>query len=290
MYLRKTIILGLILLCLPVSGWAQSKVFVEKYSYNAGEADSKLTCRTVSLLEVKRLLLEKLGTYLETRTEVKDFQVTKDEIVALTAGIVKTEILDEKWNGETYTLTAKIEADPDEVARAIDNIRKQQGGSEKAQKLEEINAETLEQLRDMQTQMEQLQSNLLKVNQDLGANDWLLNAWGMYEKGVKLRQSGMTEEAIEVLSAVIENNPTHLAFTERGQAYMELKMYDKAIKDFTDALKIEPNMRGALWGRGIAYMKTGNKQKGKKDIKRAADLGNPRAKKLIDSRKKRRDF
>jgi tetratricopeptide (TPR) repeat protein len=290
MHLRKAIILGLILTCLPISVWAKSKVFVENYSYNAGEADSKLTCRTVSLLEVKRLLLEKLGTYLETRTEVKDFQVTKDEIVALTAGIVKTEILDEKWNGETYTLTARIQANPDDVAKAIDNIRKQPGGVGKVQKLEEINAETLDQLRDMQTQMEQLQSNLLKVNQDMDANAGLLNTWGMYEKGVKLRQSGMAEEAIEVLSTVIENNPTHLAFSERGYAYMELKMYDKAIKDFTNALQIEPNMRGPLWGRGIAYMKTGNKQKGKKDIKQAADLGNPRAKKWIDSRKKRSLF
>jgi len=284
MHLRKTIILGLILLCLPLSGWAKSKTFVESYSYNAGEADSKLTCRTVSLLEVKRLLLEKLGTYLETRTEVKDFQVTKDEIIALTAGIVKTEILDEKWNGETYTLTAKIEANPDDVAKAIDNIRKQPGGVRTIQKLEEINAETLDQLRDMQTQMEQLQSNLLKVNQDMGTNKGLLNAWGMYEKGVKLRQNGMTEEAIEVLSTVIENNPTHLAFNERGKAYKELKMYNKAITDFTEALKIEPNMRGALWGRGKAYREIGNKQKGKEDIKRAADLGNSRAKKWMDSR------
>jgi tetratricopeptide (TPR) repeat protein len=187
-------------------------------------------------------------------------------------------------------LTAKIEANPDDVAKAIGNIRKQPDGVGKVQKLEEINAETLEQLHDMQTRMEQLQSNLLKVNQDMGNNEWLLNAWGMYEKGVKLRQSGMTEEAIEALSTVIENNPTHLAFTERGQAYNELKMYDKAIKDFTDALKIEPNMRGALWGRGIASMKTGKKQKGKKDIKKAADLGNPRAKKWLDRRKKRRFF
>lgn len=284
MHSRKTIILGLILLCLPISGWAKSKVFVESYTYNAGDADSKLTCRTVSLLEVKRLLLEKLGTYLETRTEVKDFQVTKDEIVALTAGIVKTEILDEKWDGETYTLTAKIEANPDDVFKAIDNIRKQPGGVEKVQKLEEINAETLDQLRDMQNQMVQLQSNLLKVNQDMGANEGLLNAWGMYEKGVKLRQGGITEEAIEVFNTVIENNPTHLAFSERGFAYMELKMYDEAIKDFTDALKIESNMRGALWSRGKAYLKTGKKRKGKKDIKKAADLGHGRAKKWIDSR------
>ncbi len=47
----------------------------------------------MSLLEVKRLLLEKIGTCQETRTEVKNFEITSDEIVALTAGIVKTEIL-----------------------------------------------------------------------------------------------------------------------------------------------------------------------------------------------------
>jgi hypothetical protein len=52
MPLRKAIVLGLILLCVPQSNWAESKVFVESYNYNAGEADSKLTCRTVSLLEV----------------------------------------------------------------------------------------------------------------------------------------------------------------------------------------------------------------------------------------------
>ncbi len=41
---------------------------------------------TESLLaQVKRLLLEELGTYLEARTEVKNYQLTKDEITTLTA-------------------------------------------------------------------------------------------------------------------------------------------------------------------------------------------------------------
>ena len=105
----------------------------------------------------------KIGTYLETRTEVKNFQVTKDVIIALTAGIVKTEILDEKWNGETYKLTAKIEANPEEVAKAIDTLRKKRKDVEKYQKLAEINSESLTKLRDMQLQMEQLQTDLLNV-------------------------------------------------------------------------------------------------------------------------------
>lgn len=282
MPLRKAIVLGLILLFVPQSNWAESKVFVESYNYNAGEADSKLTCRTVSLLEVKRLLLEKLGTYLETRTEVKDFQIAKDEIISLTAGIVKTEIIDEKWDGETYTLIAKIEANPDDVAKAINNLRTQQDRTARIRKLAEINDESLGQLSALQNQMEQLQSNLLKVNQDMSANEGLLNAWGMYEKGVNLRQAGKTEQAIEVLSKAIENNPTHLAYLQRGKAYSELKMYDKAIIDFTKALRLELNMRGALWGRGQAYRKTGKKRKGRNDIERAAALGNRKAKEWLD--------
>lgn len=282
MPLRKAIVLGLILLFVPQSNWADSEIFVESYSYNAGEADSKLTCRTVSLLEVKRLLLEKLGTYLETRTEVKDFQIAKDEIISLTAGIVKTEIIDEKWDGETYTLIAKIEANPDDVAKAINNLRTQQDRTARIRKLAEINDESLDQLSDLKNQMEQLQSNLLKVNQDMSANEGLLNTWGMYEKGVNLRQAGKTEQAIEVLSKAIENNPTHLAYLQRGKAYSELKMYDKAIIDYTKALRIEPNMRGALWSRGKAYRKTGKKWKGRNDIERAAALGNRKAKEWLD--------
>jgi len=72
---------------------AETKTFIKEYTFIAGEADSKLTSRTVSLREVKRLLLEELGTYLESTTEVKDFKLTKDQIITLTAGIVSAEIM-----------------------------------------------------------------------------------------------------------------------------------------------------------------------------------------------------
>ncbi len=290
MKLRNIILAGFFLLSLPLSVLASSKNFVESYTYNAGEADSKLTCRTVSLLEVKRLLLEKLGTYLEARTEVKDFEITRDEIVSLTAGIVRTQILNEKWNGESYTLTAEIEADPDEVAAAIDKLRKESGGASNVKKLEEINAESLQQLREMQQQMEQLQSNLLKINQDMSNSEGLLSAWGMYEKGVELRQSGRVEEAIVALNATIENNPTNPAYFQRGKAYLEMKNYKMAIRDFSAALNDEPNMRGALFGRGIAYMKSGQKRKGRKDIEKAAALGNPSAEKWLKNKGRRSKY
>ncbi|MFZ5564380.1 MAG: tetratricopeptide repeat protein [Thermodesulfobacteriota bacterium] len=281
MALFRIAIILLLITGLPSAGMAAPRTFVETYDYSAGESDSKLTCRTVSLVEVKRLLLEKIGVYLESRTEVKDFQVAKDTVTALTAGIVKLEILNEAWDGEQYSLTARIVADPDEIVRSIEALRKSGDKMEDVEKLRAINEESLEQMREMQARMEQLQSDLLKINQDAGAHDGILNAWGLYEKAVQLRQTGKTREAVEALNTVIENNPTPLAHFERGMAFLEQGRYTDAVADFTKILKSQPDMRGALFGRGMAYMKLGKKDLGRPDIEKAAALGNGRAVKWL---------
>lgn len=281
MRFSRVIIIFVLVLGLPLAGMAASKEFVETYGYRAGESDSKLTCRTVSLMEVKRLLLERIGVYLESKTEVKNFQIEKDTVTALTAGIVKLEILNEAWNGEQYSLTARIMADPDEIARSIEAMRKSRGKMEDVEKLRAINEESVEQMQEMQARMEQLQSDFLKLNQDAGAHQGILDAWGLYEKAVQLRQTGKTKEAIDALNTVIKNNPTPLAYFERGMAYMEKGRYKEASADFTKTLKAQPDMRGALFGRGMAYMKTGNKEMGRADIEKAASLGNGRAAKWL---------
>ena len=89
---RAALLLMIVFLLFPVQSFAASKVFEREYTYSASEADSKLTCRVIALEQVKRLLLEELGTYLQSLSEVKDGVLTKDEIVTLTAG---------KW-GQVY--------------------------------------------------------------------------------------------------------------------------------------------------------------------------------------------
>src|SRR5512133_3432605 len=67
---------------------AADVTLVKEYTYQASEADSKLSSRAIALEQIKRLLLEELGTFLSSETEVKDFQLTKDQIVTYTAGSV----------------------------------------------------------------------------------------------------------------------------------------------------------------------------------------------------------
>ena len=97
---------------------------IKEYTYHAGYEDSRNSSRTIALREVKRLLLEELGTYLESQTEVKNFQMTKDQITTLTAGIVSTEIIEDTWDGKVYWLKAKITANPQDVIKSIDSLRK----------------------------------------------------------------------------------------------------------------------------------------------------------------------
>ena len=176
-YLIPIISLSLLVFSSLVS--AETKTFVKEYSYQASEADSKLSSRVIALEQVKRLLLEELGTYLESETEVKNFQLTKDQIVTLTAGIVSAEIIDEKWDGKTYSLKAKITADPKDVASSIDKLRQDR---QKTKELEETRKKADEALREVERLKKELEiakaekPNLDQYNEAvnrLSAIDWL---------------------------------------------------------------------------------------------------------------------
>ena len=106
---------------------AENKTFIREYTYQASESDSKITARNQALSEVKKLLLEELGVYVESYVnytiESQSGHITKDfitnEIKQLSVGITETKILEEKWNGEQYYVRAEIVADPTDVVRKI---------------------------------------------------------------------------------------------------------------------------------------------------------------------------
>jgi hypothetical protein len=129
----------LFVITIILAGWqkaiAKPITVTREYTYRASEADSKLTSRTIAMEQVKRLLLEELGTYLVSNTEVRDSALTKDEIVTYTSGWVATVVVKEKWNGEDYYLMAKITADTDDVAKAISFMHEDRNKSDEMKQL-----------------------------------------------------------------------------------------------------------------------------------------------------------
>jgi len=268
------LILSLVFITNTVS--AETKTFIKEYTYQASDEDSKNSSRTIALREVKRLILEELGTYLESTTEVKNFKLTKDQIVALTAGIVQTELIEEKWNTENlkYWLKAKITADSSEVIRSINSLRKDR---EKVKELEGLRKKSEELLKENERLNKELKTAKGDAKQkaakaynrnidDLNATEWL-------EKGNKLGTSGNYIDAEKAYSKAIELNPQDAyAYSNRGVIYDKLGNTQQAINDYNRAIELNPQLAYAYYNRGVTYGEIGNYQQAIIDYNKAIEL------------------
>jgi tetratricopeptide (TPR) repeat protein len=241
---RITLLSFLFFLFMPHFTSAETKTFTKEYTYQASEDDSRNSSRTIALREVKRLLLEELGTYLESETMVKNFQLTKDQVTAFTAGIVKEEVIDQKWDGDSlkYWLKAKITADTADVIKSIEALRKDRV---KTKELEELKRRSDELLSENATLRKDLTAAKGETKQkrkvDYDENIKKLTAIEWFEKGLSLGMSGNYQDAIDAYSKAIERNPKLLgAYNNRGLIYDKLNNNEQAINDFDRALKLKP--------------------------------------------------
>lgn len=117
----------LVLMLLVFSNLAYSSTYIRDYKYKASEADSKLTCRTIAIDQLKNILLQEIGTNVRQRiTVTKDGNgatYASEDVEAITAGLTKLEIIEEKWDGESYYVKAKLTADTDQVLSSIQQFK-----------------------------------------------------------------------------------------------------------------------------------------------------------------------
>ncbi|MCK9452564.1 MAG: hypothetical protein M0Q90_12795 [Bacteroidales bacterium] len=195
--MRKTLIISYFII-IPFVLFAQNKTFIREYFYKASETDSKVSSRQKALTEVKALLLEELGTYVESYVNYEvteeNNRITKDfftnEIKTLSAGTTETKIIEENWDGYEYYVKAEIVADPEEVLRRINqtlskrrssevidslNILLKSSNNELEYKNEELNlvkrqlATQQSEVNSKQTKLNSLNQQLLKAKQQLAS-------------------------------------------------------------------------------------------------------------------------
>ncbi|MFO7665035.1 MAG: tetratricopeptide repeat protein [Desulfobacterales bacterium] len=264
---------------IPLRASADLVTYQKEYSYQASEADSKISCRTISLEQVKSLLLEELGTYLERNTEVVNYEVTRDQIIALTAGIVRAQIITEKWDGQTYYIVAKIQVDPKELEKSIASLKEER---QNISELEESKKRTKELLLEVErlkqklktapdtSQKQEEQNKYIALTKELNAVDW-------FDKGNSIMVSGQLQDAITAFSKAIELNPEYArAYSVRGLAYAKADQPQKGINDCNKAIELMPNNAGAYINRGFAYFKSRYYDQAINDVNRAIEI-NPKS-------------
>ena len=135
--MKKILLTAILILTAGIYCNAENKTFIREYHYQAGESDSKISSRTKALTEVKRLLLEEIGVYLESYINYSEEQdgdrisnqFLKKEIEQISAGITETTILEENWTGIEYYIKAEITVDPEDVVRQLNRSIEQRKAS-----------------------------------------------------------------------------------------------------------------------------------------------------------------
>ncbi len=248
--------------------------FQKEYTYQAGDEDSKNSSRTIALREVKRLLLEEIGTYLESITEIRNFQLTKDQVTSLTAGIVKTEIINERWDGKTYYIKVNINTDPDEVVKSIDILRKDKEKTKELGDLKRINDELIRKNEELKKALSLASPDEKKRYKGkyeenikaIGAVDW-------YEKGLSAGIAGQYGEAIYAFNKSIELDPNNAKFYyNRGVTFGKTGEFQKAIYDYSKTIEIDPKYVLAYINRGTIYGRINNTQHAINDFSKAIEI------------------
>ncbi|MEW6615829.1 MAG: tetratricopeptide repeat protein [Thermodesulfobacteriota bacterium] len=293
-------------LLFAVNAYPEEKIFIKEYTYRASDLDSKVSSRTIALEQVKRLVLEELGTYLKSETAVKNFELTKDQLTAFTAGVTRIMVIDERWDGKTYYLKAKIVADPEEVTRSIEKIRADQTMSRVLEETSRKADDAVKEIDKLRKELETMKTNAKKQQEYTKAVE-KLSSREWFDKGYALIIAGNYQEAIAAYSKVVgleTDNVTALihlawayngagnykkaivhldsaialepknehAYVQRAWSYNALSKYQSAIVDLDKALSINQNNQWAYYHRGWAYNALGNFLQAKKDMDNAVKI------------------
>ena len=136
---------------------AAVRVVTASGEYRMGDHDTRADAVRLAIEAAKRQALEQVATYLESVTEVKNLDVTRDDIRTYTAGVVMVlnQEVTTRLEGETVVIHADLTAqvDPDEVAQAITALRE--------------NESAKNELVALRTEGEQLHQQLDATNQAL---------------------------------------------------------------------------------------------------------------------------
>ena len=208
--MKKILLTAIIILTAGIYCNAENKTFIREYHYQAGESDSKISSRTKALTEVKRLLLEEIGVYLESYINYSEVQngdrisnqFLKKEIEQISAGITETSILEENWTGVEYYIKAEITVDPDDVIRQLNRSIEHRKASVVVDSLNMLLTEANASIKAKESEIASLRQSLENEQEKLRQQEENLQRLNNELSGLKSRYSQIAKQEQAVQSEI----------------------------------------------------------------------------------------
>jgi len=260
---------------------AEVKVIEADSTYILGDNDSKVEARRIAAQESKRKALELAGTYVESLTVVKNYQLTKDDVKAYTAGIVETEVVAEQMRGTTehpeIYIKARCKIDTDVLTAQIDRYRENEDLKEQLDDSSKEN-EDLRKERDAlvkQLAVEKDKARAAETRKQLDtvlakeeANDDTKKVWinigsqlvEVDENGREIKQADLDNSAVILQRAVTTDPGNERAQFMLASIYQKKGNYAEAEKRLRAAIQQHPRKPEPHLRLGVVLKEQGRHQ------------------------------
>jgi len=291
MNLLSVVFLFFCLCFLPITSLAEIKTFVHTVKQPFSGSQSPDDARVAAIHKAKREVLEKAGTYLETLTIVEDGRLTKEQVLALASGVLKTEIISQEpyTTGEGYGVIIKVRVriDTGQINYSLKTLMNDKTAMKQLVELRKRDKELLDRIERLEEADRRLTEK--KAPQTIKKNkkkalkkDFQQTTKGLDVVALKNQASELWKyskysnptRAIELLDKVIELDPGDAeAYSMRGNAYTTgLKQHNRAIQDFNKAIELKPDYTVAYNNRGLAYNSLNENARAIQDFNKAIEL------------------
>lgn len=255
--------------------------YVRDYRYQTQLYDTRDTARVQALDGVRHVLVQELGTYVQSVIKIKQDQLgnsyMSNDIVTLSAGIVAMNVLQEEWNKVDYYVKAKMHADPDEVVETVKALHTNH-------ELEDMLRTSQLELENTRSEIARLQMALAKTgnNQDYLDSVQTLELEQLFQLSMQAYVRGNFSKAVTLLQD-LANKGSAKAQGRLGWMYERgigvERDYDRAREWYETAMKSNNGFafvrRGYMFERGLGELQ--DYARAVNYYHRAIDLGNVHA-------------
>ena len=208
--------------------------------------------------------MEQAGVYVESYTKVINHQVTHDEIVTMTNGILKVKdvqygkmIPTNDGKGILIRVTIKADIDTDDITKWISqnkqnvnaliehNKRLQRAKEEQDKKIQELQKQVAN-VKTIQDKNE-IQERFTTADQEFLSNKKVEEAAKLLDKGDNLGALALGSQAVEL------NPKNDNAYSLLGITYAKMKDEQRSIENCTKAIELHPDDYLLYGLRGWAY-------------------------------------